>query len=470
MTNEERANQDNPRSIKKTDRPGTLYQVTRSVCPECLKMIDADLVTVGERLIMRKWCSEHGWFESLVSPDADQHLKNRRFNKPGTLPLHFEREFHGCPDSCGLCPEHQQHTCLGILEITDYCDLACPVCFADARAGANHLSVAQVSDMMDRLRRCEGDPEVIQISGGEPTRHPQILEILSMARRKGFKKIMVNTNGTRLATDPEFVDALAETDPTIYLQFDGFEPETYKKLRGKDLSKMKLDVVDDLTRRGRKVVLVATIVRGVNEHELGALTDYALDNPKIKALTVQPATYAGRFAIKGSPLYSDPMERVTLPEVARLISQQSKWGLRESDFFPVPCPDPSCSMVTYIHRDGDEVRPIPRLVNIEDYLDYIKNTSIVQFSDKVKEALEGLFSMSAAPGAEDTSRNFCAACSSDVDWGQIEEEITMIGMMHFMDAYNWDLARAKKCCVHEVLPDDGGIVPFCNYNVLRRGR
>jgi uncharacterized radical SAM superfamily Fe-S cluster-containing enzyme len=451
---------------KKSDRTTTPYALTHSVCPECLRLIDASLNVKDGRLFMRKHCPEHGWFECLVFSDAQRYHDQRRFNKPGTRPLHFEREFVGCPDSCGLCPEHQQHTCLGILEITQTCNLRCPVCFADAASAGEPLPLAEVGRMLDRLKRTEGDPEVVQISGGEPSLHPQIFEILRLARDKGFSKVMLNTNGLRLVEDPAFLDQLAETSPSIYLQFDGFEPETYRRLRGRDLSELKLRAVRMLSERQMRVVLVATVVRGVNEHELGALTDFALDQEWVRCLNLQPATLTGRYTEKAG---KQPLERLTIPELCELIGAQSRYGLTVDDFFPIPCPDPACSAVTYIHNDGKQVRPIPRLVNIEDYLDYFKNTSVPQLTDQIKTALESLFSMSAVPG-EDTSRSFCQACAVEIDWGSLEREITMVGMMHFMDAQNFDLNRARKCCVHEVLPYDGGMVPFCNYNVLRRGR
>ncbi len=456
--------------VVKTDRPETPYQLTRSVCPECLQPIDAELMRRGDRLVLRKWCAEHGWFEALVTEDASRHHAYRRFNKPGTLPLHFERDFHGCPDSCGLCPEHQQHTCLGILEITQACNLSCPVCFAEAKRAdrGRHLSLEQITDMMDRLRRCEGDPEVIQLSGGEPTIHPRILDVLRAAREREYRKVLLNTNGLRIAEDPAFVDALQELDPTIYLQFDGFEPETYQRLRGRaDLAELKQRVLQILGEREMRVVLVATVVRDVNEHEIGALVDLALETRHVRCLNFQPATYTGRFG--GLVRRSEPMRRVTLDEVVRRIAEQSRYGLRADDFFPIPCPDPTCSRVTYIHKEGDVIRPIPRLVEIDEYLDYFENVSSVGLTDQVKGELERLFSMSAVPG-EDSTRSFCAACGIDIDWGALELEITMIGMMQFMDRHTFDLQRAKKCCVHEVLPDDGGIVPFCVYNVLRRGK
>ncbi|MBW2276635.1 MAG: radical SAM protein [Deltaproteobacteria bacterium] len=456
--------------VSKTDRDEVFYQLTRSVCPECRKLIDARLLIRGEQIVMRKRCPEHGWFEALVSSDAQRYVNNRRFNKPGTLPLHFEREHRGCPDSCGLCPEHQQHTCLGILEITEQCNLACPVCFASAGKRGSHLELDQIGDMLDRLRRAEGDPETVQLSGGEPLLHPQILDVLRLARDKGYRKILLNTNGIRLAEDRALLDALAETDPTVYLQFDGFEPATYEQLRGRgDLVELKQQVIDLLGERGMRVVLVATVVRGVNEHEVGSLVDFALDTEQVRCLNFQPATFSGRFGLSQLPEANDPTDRLTLDRLVQLACAQSRFDLVPDDFFPVPCPDPACSLVTYIHRRDDEVRPIPRLVDVEDYLDYIKNVSVAQITDKIKEALEGLFSISAVPGPE-TTEKFSCACGIDVDWGQLELEITMIGMMHFMDEHNFDLGRAQKCCVHEVLPNDGGIVPFCVHNILRRGQ
>ena len=217
-----------------------------------------------------------------------------------------------------------------------------------------------------------------------------------------------------------------------------------------------------LSERKMRIVLVATVVNGINEHELGAITDFALEQDQVRCLNFQPATYAGRFAAT-----MDPTNRATLTDIIRKITEQSRHGLRTDDFFPIPCPDPACSMVTYIHKQGDSVRPLPRLVEIEDYLDYIKNASVPQLTDKIRESLESLFSMSAVPG-KDSTEAYCTACGLDIDWGAIEREITMISMMHFMDAHNFDLARAQKCCVHEVLPYDGGIVPFCVYNVTKR--
>ena len=440
----------------------------------CRALVDAETVERRGRVLLRSWCPEHGWTEALVSSDARRYRDARRFARPGAMPVRVEREFHGCPDSCGLCPEHRQHTCVGLFEITQACQLSCPVCFAGPSAGAGHLTLAQVDAMMDRLVACEGRPETIQLSGGEPTLHPQILDILRLAAGKDFRRVLLNTNGIRLAEDPEFLDAVAAFDPTVYLQFDGFDEATYRTLRGRDLAELKLRLVDMLSERELRTTLVTTVVRGVNDHELGALVDFALAQRHVRCLSLQPATFAGRFA-PGDGEAPDPMDRVTLTECADLIAAQSRHGFRAADFFPIPCPDPACSLVSYVHTGADpatgaaRVLPLTRLADAEDYIDFVKNASAGELNTELREVFEEFI---AAGAARDVSAACsCSACGGvDIDWGALELEVTLIGMMHFMDEHTFDLSRLQKCCVHEVLPDGGGIVPFCAYNVLHRGR
>ena len=190
-----------PQQRVKRDADYIFYELTRSVCPSCLTTIDPQILIKDGRVIMRKRCPEHGWFEALISSDAEIYLNSLRYNKPGTMPLDFSTEVvDGCPRDCGLCPEHKQHTCLALIEVNTYCNLDCPICFADAQPGFS-LSTAQVERMLDRFIELEGDPEVVQFSGGEPTIHPEILPMVRMASDKGNKVVMLNTNGTRIYRD-----------------------------------------------------------------------------------------------------------------------------------------------------------------------------------------------------------------------------------------------------------------------------
>ena len=224
----------NGRRIKR-DADYIFHELTRSICPECKSVIDAQIIIRDNRVFMRKRCPDHGWFEGIISSDAEMYVNSVKFNKPGTIPLDFSTEVnHGCPLGCGLCPEHKQHMCLALIEVNTACNLNCPICFANAGVGYS-LTLPQVESMLDRLVETEGDPEVVQFSGGEPTIHPQLPEMIQAAKDRGIRQAMVNTNGVRIAKDDRFLRQLASLDPVIYFQFDGLRRSTYRTIRGEDL-------------------------------------------------------------------------------------------------------------------------------------------------------------------------------------------------------------------------------------------
>jgi len=447
---------------QKRDADAIFYELTRSICPTCRSVIDAQILLRDGKVYMRKRCPDHGWFEGLVYSDATLYANSLRYNKPGTIPLAFSTEVKaGCPYDCGLCPEHKQHTCLGIIEVNTGCNLACPVCFADAGDGYA-LTLDDVERMLDRFVECEGEPEVLQFSGGEPTIHPEILTMLRAAKRRPIKYVMLNTNGMRLARDARFVAQLAELGPTIYLQFDGLMAETSIRLRGKDLVEEKRRALDRLARAGLKAILVAAIEHGVNEHEVGPLVRFALAHPAVRGITFQPVTHVARH------LPFDPMERITIPDVIREIEAQTDGLFGQQDFVPVPCCFPTCSSVTYAYVDGERVTPLPRVLDVHRYLDYIANRTVPELSAEVRRALEGLWSASAIPGTARAADQFaCASCGLDLDRGvsDLADRIFMITVKDFMDAYTFNVKSVMKCCV-EVLAPDGRMIPFCAYNTL----
>jgi uncharacterized radical SAM superfamily Fe-S cluster-containing enzyme len=327
---------------KQRNRRHVFHELTRSLCPQCRRVVDALVLIRDGTVYLRKHCPEHGWHEARVLSDASWYLNALRYNQPGQIPHDFATEVkQGCPLDCGLCSEHQQHTCVAVIEVTSRCNLSCPVCFADAGTG-HDLSLAQVEAMLDRLLETEGQPEVLQISGGEPTLHPQILDIIAAAQARGIKYIMLNTNGVRLAREPDFVRQLADFQPIIYLQFDGLKDATYQQLRGRDLLALKQQALDHLAEVGLHAVLVPTVVRGVNEGEIGAILRYGLAHPAVLGVSYQPATFAGRYLD-----HPDPMHRLTLSDVIHALAEQTDGLFQSSDFFPIPCPHPTCSACTY---------------------------------------------------------------------------------------------------------------------------
>ncbi len=447
----------------KQDRDSIYLDYTRSICPICKVLVDAQIFQKDNKIIMKKRCSYHGLFECLISSDADMYRRAFRFNKPGTLPREFATIVDkGCPYDCGLCPDHQQHSCVGIIEVTENCNLRCPTCFSDSTVGKS-LDLKTIRFMLDSFIRYEGNPEVLMLSGGEPTVHPKLNEIIAMAKDKGMKYVMLNTNGVRIANDESFVKEIAGQDVYVYLQFDGFLSSTYTTLRGIDLKETKMKALRNLSSHKINTVLVCTVQRGVNESELGEITDFALKDPNIRGVVFQPTFYSGRH-----PDF-DPMDRVTTPDVVKGISAQSRFQLKPSDFMPIPCCFPNCSTATYIYMDEDKAIPLPRIVDPEEYLDYFANRAIADLDFiKKREGLESLFSASSVVGSDSMASNFCDICNiSDIN--SIQENVKMVLIQPFMDAWNFDVRRVMKCCVSEILPD-GRMIPFCAYNNLYRGK
>ena len=447
----------------KRDADYIFHELTRSICPQCKAVIDAQIIIRDNKVFMRKRCPSHGWFEGIISSDAQMYVDSIKFNKPGTLPLEFSTEVvDGCPLDCGLCPEHKQHICLGLIEVNTACNLNCPVCFADAGIGYS-LTMEQVERMLDRFVETEGDPEVIQFSGGEPTIHPQILDMIQAAKDRGIRQVMLNTNGVRIARDDKFLEGLARLGPVIYFQFDGLRPETYLTIRGEDLLDQKLQALERMQEVGLDAVLVAAIERGVNVDEVGAILEFGLKHPAVRGVVFQPVTHVGRH------MPFDPMERVTIPDVIHGIVEQTNGKFVLEDFVPVPCCFPTCQVNSYIFVEGDTVKPLPRLLKIEDYLDYISNRALPKLpnSADIQKALEGLWSASAVPGTEATANQFQCACGPGLDLGHdasaLNKHIFQIAIKDFLDSYTFSVKQVMKCCVGILVPD-GRIIPFCAYN------
>jgi 7,8-dihydro-6-hydroxymethylpterin dimethyltransferase len=457
------------------DRPEIFWELTRSICPECRRVVDAQILLRDGRVIMRKRCPDHGWFEALVFGDAELYTRIARFNKPGTLPLRFTTEVRdGCPHDCGLCPEHKQHTCLALIEVNSACNLDCPLCFANsgthlARSGFQ-LTHGQVDFMLDRYVAAEANPEVLQFSGGEPTLHPQLLDFVEMAKAKGIAYVMINTNGLKIAHDDRLLAGLERLKPHIYMQFDGFDASTNRSLRGRDdIIRDKVRALDRLAEADVRVVLVAAIERGVNEHEVGAIVEFGLRHPAVFGVMFQPAFRAQRH------LAADPLQRITIPDVLKGLEAQTSGKFRLEDFVPVPCCMPTCNFVTYALLEGETVTPIPRVVDVDHYLDYISNRTLPSLDDELLRTLERLWSSSAQVGSERSAADVhsligdsCPACHSRLPLSahaprDLARHVFMINTRDFMDPWTFNVKNVMKCCVEFLVPD-GRMIPFCAYN------
>jgi uncharacterized radical SAM superfamily Fe-S cluster-containing enzyme len=449
----------------KRDADYVFYELTRTMCPVCRRIVDGHILIRAGKVYLRRRCPEHGPFEALVYGDAELYTNSSRFNKPGTIPVEFHSTVsHGCPHDCGLCPDHQQHTCLGIIEVNSACDMACPLCFAEAGPGFS-LMLEEIEDILDRLVAAEGNPQVVQFSGGEPSIHPQIIPMMRAAQQRGIPNVMLNTNGKRIATDDRFLAELAEVRPNIYFQFDGFDSETWRTIRGEpDILPTKLRALDRLAEIGCTVILVPAVERGVNEHEIGKIVRFGLDHPAVRGINFQPAFHTGRHT------EHDPLSRMTNPDVISLIEEQTEGLFLKSDFVPVPCCFPTCNSVTYAYfGENGAVTPLPRILNVDDYLDYISNRVMPDLGAELRRALEGLWSSSAVLGSEKVAREFAFSCSAcglpdgGLDVQGLSQFIFMIMLQDFMDPWTFNQKNLMKCCKEFLLPG-GAQIPFCAYN------
>lgn len=467
-----------------TDRDEVFLELTRSICPVCKRTVDAEVNAREDQVFLRKTCPAHGEFEARVYGDAQMYLDIQRFNKPGSRPLQTQTEVKdGCPSDCGLCPEHKQHACLGVIEVNTGCNLDCPICFADSgspRANGPDgysISLDQCATMLDVFVAAEGNPEVVMLSGGEPTIHPNILAMVDLAQQRPINAVNLNTNGIRLASDTAFVAELGRRNRpghrvNIYLQFDGLDEATHLAIRGRDLREVKQRALNNCAEVGLTVTLVAAIEQGVNEHEVGAIVTHGLSHPAVRSVAFQPVTHSGRHR------EFDPMTRLTNSDVLHALGAQIPEILTAKDFFPVPCCAPTCRSVTYLLTQGTPgspdfgVVPIPRLLDVEDYLDYVSNRVTPDY--EIREALERLWSASAFVGTETSNSRLsrvaealdCAdACGVNLPQAleTITENTFMIVVQDFLDPYTLNVRQLMKCCVEEITPD-GRLIPFCAYN------
>jgi hypothetical protein len=464
----------------KRDRDEVFVEYTKSICPVCKVVVDAQVNIRGGKVYLRKRCKEHGWFEALVYGDAQMYLDSARFNKPGTIPLTFQTEVkEGCPSDCGLCPEHKQHACLGIIEVNTGCNLDCPICFADSghQPDGYSITLEQCQAMLDVFMASEGVAEVVMFSGGEPTIHRHILDFIDAAQQRPIRAVNLNTNGIRLASDKSFVAELGRRNRpgravNIYLQFDGFDERTHREIRGRDLRATKQKALDNCAEAGLTVTLVAAVERDLNDHELGDIIEFGIAHPAVRSVSFQPVTHSGRH------VEFDPLTRLTNSDIIYGVAAQRPDWFQASDFFPVPCCFPTCRSITYLLTEGTPGQPdfglvpIPRLLNVEDYLDYVSNRVV---PDKaVREALEKLWSASAFMGA-DTTQDRLAQVAATLDCADacgvnlpdaianLSDRAFMIVIQDFQDPYTLNVKQLMKCCVEEITPD-GRLIPFCAYN------
>ncbi|MEW6737986.1 MAG: radical SAM protein [Acidobacteriota bacterium] len=467
-------------AIERDNRPYTFFKMTMTTCPECLKVIQAQVVFQDNKVYFLKHCPEHGQSKALVSEDAEYYQNAFRYIRPGNTPLHFSTAIkEGCPTDCGLCPAHQQHTCLPIVEITDHCNLECPICIVDNQY-SNHITKEDFQSIIDTLLRAEGRLETITLSGGEPTSHPQFLELIDMATRPEIGRVSIVTNGIRLARSRELCEQLKERNVYVILQLDGFDDEIQKTIRGVPLMEIKYQALEHLAEYKISTQIAFVPARGVNEHQLGDAVRLMLQRDHILSLLIQPVAHTGH----GGGLFPvDPMDRLTIPGVIKAIDEQTNGLVAREDFIPLPCSHPLCVSLTYLLKlDDGAYLPFPRFVDMRKHLDLFQQTATLEPNRHTENALrasiEDLWSASGeVPDSEKIIKALRRALLEMFPNRKMtqqeliriaERQAKTIFIHHYMDRHDFDLERLMKCC-HHYPQIDGRIMPACGFNMFHRG-
>lgn len=450
---------------------------TQSVCPVCLERIPAVRVKTGDTIYLRKTCAAHGEFQTVIWRGQPGYETWQRLKRPEYPKVSLTQTERGCPFDCGLCPGHSQQICCALIEVTQRCNLRCPVCFADAGVGASidtdigtktqpdttadptlEELLAQLRLIWNTAGKCN-----IQLSGGEPTVRDDLPELIRAARSLGYTFLQLNTNGLRLAADPGYVQALKEAGlSTVFMQFDGINDVVYRRLRGQNLFEIKQKAIENCAQHHLGVVLVPTLVPGVNTGQIGDIVRYALSGmPVIRGVHFQPVSYFGRY-----PTVPHDSDRITLPEVLQALEQQTDGLLKATDFAPSDCENALCSFHgDFIYLEDGRLAPVTLKEDTGGSPDrccrpeaetVIKAQNFVAKRWQMHEE-----SVCCTPENKTEPKD-----SWDTMLDRIKNYRLSITCMTFQDAGNMDLERLKYCCVPVI--DNGKAIPFCAYNLTAR--
>lgn len=401
----------------------------RTLCPECFSPISGRYVERDGAVELERTCPDHGTTSPVVWRDADHFDWTDRFAAPR----------HG-----GGLSVVNRHACLVVLEVTTRCNLTCDVCFASSGPDGADLSLAQIEARLDAVL-ADGGPRPLQISGGEPTVHPEIVPIVSLARERGFEHVEVNTNGIRLARGDLAAELSRAGVTSVYLQFDDVSDAGQTPLRNEDLAATKREAIARCRQAGLDVVLAVTVVEAINDDRLGEIVRFALSTDGVRAVNLQPMARFGRHAFD--------RDRLSLDAVARKLADQTAF-LEARDLVPVPCCSPRCQLATVLWPTDDGAVPVTRFLDDDAWADLGPDVDEAAWM----EVLSG-----SSRGRDPAFLSACCGIEVPDRLADRLDDALPVGIVGFMDAPAADLDTLENCCIG--VPTEEGLVPFCAYQM-----
>jgi hypothetical protein len=439
-----------------------LWKSTISLCPPCLAHVPAIVYEIGGRVLMRKVCDVHGFSDAVVENDAryynvsNKDRWGRRYALDAGLKFPIFEEVEAGRSICGedgfeFANQSANKTCTVLVEVTDACNLACAVCYSDAK-GNRKLPLQDFKRHIGELAAQKKVLDSVQVTGGEAVLHPQFWEMVAFLHETAaVKKIYLPTNGIEFSKMEvaERLKAFA-SKVMVLLQFDGAQAESNRKLRNANPSEVRQRVIENLGRLGIHMQLTMTITMGVNDHEIGWAINTGMKHDHVKVVALQPVTYSGRYDLK-----QDPMKRLTLSDVIKRVAAQVNGGAHEADFHPIPCSHPNCGWITlYARRFGMKMN-IARHIDLDRVMNQVANRTLLNTGE-----------LRGAIGSADS--NLFRRAGEWVGKRLIRStDVFAIAIKPFMDRFNYDQDRISACC-HHLLDTRGRAVSFCEYNARLR--
>lgn len=409
-----------------------VMDLTHSLCPICLQVVEAQVIARDGKVYLQKQCPDHGSLSVYLWPDVDHYKWINDFRLPAVPATHSRPAIDGCPNNCGLCTSHLRFPTLIEVEVTQRCNLRCPVCFMDAgNELSGNPSMQSLESMFTSIREQVDENTSLQLTGGEPTVRPDLVNVVSMARQFGFQAIEINTNGIEIAEDPDYLLELIQAGISgIYLQFDGLSDDVYCQVRGIELLSTKMQAIENCRATGVQVVLAMTVIQGINHNQIGAVLEFALGNLDVIAgLALQPAFTSGRFDLSVD-------RKLSMGDVVFMLAEQSHGLIEPYDLWPLGCSHPLCSCATQLVVENGSLVPVTRHITRDQHRSY--------------------FNAHSPQGS--VFADILSRCQPDV------RSSLSILIMNYMDAETLDLKRLRECSM-TVSMLDGRQIPFCAYQI-----
>jgi len=461
-----------------------VHGITHSVCAQCSSIVPARIETDDRAVFFRKFCPSHGESTTRIHGAPGDYLAAHRYVKPALRPDCFHGDSKAaCPDGCGFCERHEQHLCMPIIEITSRCDLSCPACInSSGENSGGEMSLNEFRQVLDRVLAAERQIDVLNISGGEPLRHPELFPIIDEAlSREGIIRVSISTNGLRFLEEPRLLAELHARKVVISLQFDGFTEVPYTLFRGRPLVEEKRSILKMLKDMGTTTSLTMTVAGGINDDQIRTLLDLLFSEPHIVSVMLQPLAFTGR----GISL-SGKAEKLSIPDVLQRIEDAGHPSVRKGDFVPLPCSHPLCfSLAFYLALEEGRAVSVNRLADAGTVIDSLSNRVVFGLDSKEHERLKSMiYDLWSGPAGavpeskavlqtlrdilRELSKDPCCSFDPRKTFAVAERRVKSIFIHAFQDADTFDLARVRRCC-QGYPQSDGRLLPACVRNVIRIG-